>query len=134
MSDSSHETELEVVREFCGAERVDFDAESIEESSGRGRATARWSDGEVVALEVAELGPSGGLPVVLGEYGKPASNIPVDLLIYCDVEPPIYVEPGASDGLRQLEIDLLLNGGKTEPFRRIWLYERSTERVLCCFH
>lgn len=90
--DGNHETKLEIVREFCRADRVNFDAESIEESSGRGHCTVRWSDGEVVALEVAELGSGGGLPVVFGKDREdPTTVIPVDLLIYCDTEPRIDV-------------------------------------------
>ena len=128
--------ELEVLREFCGADRAHFDPASIaERPSRRSQFEARWSDGSQIAIEVAEARPGGGMPPVFDEFrNKPDSSIPVDLLIYCETYPPPIMGNGnAREGLWQLEIDLLLSGGKPNCFRRIWMYERSTTRILCCF-
>ena len=127
----------QILLEFCDAERVEFDLASIEEHpSARPPFKARWNDDEIVAIEIAEVGPGGGLPPVYNEYMElPCSETPVDLLLHCESYPQPEPEPGAIDSLRQLEVDLLLRGGSPrQPFRRLWLYERSTKRVLGCYY
>lgn len=104
--------------------------------SGTPRLTAQFSDGAVVGIEIVEIGPDGGLPDLHGKYENlPDSGIQVDLLLYCQTRhQPILDSAGKSaDQLSQIEVDLLLSGGKMEPFKRIWVYERSTKTVWACY-
>ena len=134
----SNDIKLEVLREFCEADRADFDATSIEaHPSGTPRLTAQFSDGAVVGIEIVEIGPDGGLPDLHGKYDNlPDSGMQVDLLLYCQTRhQPILDSAGKSaDQLSQIEVDLLLSGGKMEPFKRIWVYERSTKTVWASRH